>query len=528
MGANESKPTTLQILKVKEGTPSHDANLLPFMHFITHVNDMPISTPSDIKRLGELWRSGSLKLGVFDARTRTMKEYDIPSFEGGTSQSLGISVKLYTGDPFVLALRILEICPDSPAMLAGLIERQDWIIGIEGADIHDENELSEYLYRRRGEEVTMLIYNSGMGSIRPVKIIPGMEMMLGCDIGTGIINQIPGDSIDVILDFKGSEKLNLSKSKNILNDVIKQDKTAKEDIKEVAAIKDNIKDDNKMDDVVKKSECQINSSIGIKEEIHESDIIKDEKLIKNRKEFSINDEENKCDNIKGSSKIEDDIICYNTPDANNDLVLDDMNNDPIINTIPEECSVNTPNNNNDPTINTIPEECSVNTPNNNDPIINTIPEECNVNAFNNDNISGEYNGENIPGKYDLPIDDTLNTSLTNDDTTVNHNSDDYAYDDIQDQAASDVLKTTDASSVPDLSYNAELENGTSQYYRGNVDLANLLSELSGAEGIDSDFNLFEDEKADSERQYLSDENEFTNSISDPNGKGVIKKEEYNQ
>ncbi|TBU00129.1 hypothetical protein CWI36_1735p0010, partial [Hamiltosporidium magnivora] len=82
MGATTSNLKSFQILKIQNNTAAHKHNLLPFFHFITEINNQPIKSPSDIKRLSENWKNNSLKLKIFDARTEEFFEIDLKHLDG--------------------------------------------------------------------------------------------------------------------------------------------------------------------------------------------------------------------------------------------------------------------------------------------------------------------------------------------------------------------------------------------------------------------------------------------------------------
>lgn len=198
MGNNISKPSTLQVLKIRQNTPSHEAKILPFLHFISHVNNNPIQSRADIKEMLSIWGERDLHLKIVDPRVDEPIEFVLP--KQTDKQSLGMSVKFHEGDPSFLSLCVAEIKSDSPAMKAGLINEQDYIIGVENVYLMNEEEFLNHLFKNIGSPVVMIVYNSGMESLRRVEVIPENQNLLGCELNSGILYEIPEGN--VFLDFE--------------------------------------------------------------------------------------------------------------------------------------------------------------------------------------------------------------------------------------------------------------------------------------------------------------------------------------
>ena len=217
MGANTSNLKSFQILKIQSDTAAHKHNLLPFFHFITEINNNPIISPSDIKRLSENWKNNSLNLKIFDLRTEEYfflnlkhlndnlnKNIGISTEDENYKQtpSIGMSVKMYEGMPSVLSLRIISTLPNSASFIAGLIPEQDYIIGIENVQTKDDDEFYSYLFKNREKEVVLIVFNLGMQSVRRVILVPKKEELLGCEIATGVFNLPPSSPLKLFFDFE--------------------------------------------------------------------------------------------------------------------------------------------------------------------------------------------------------------------------------------------------------------------------------------------------------------------------------------
>lgn len=121
--------------------------------------------------------------------------YLIPRQWGGQGL-LGLVVKYDSiEDGENQGLRILELLPNSPASVAGLIAYKDYIIGSKDVIVRDLDDLGELLSSSIGKNLSLTVYNTDEESSREVSIIPnkdwGGEGLLGCGIGTGILHRIP-------------------------------------------------------------------------------------------------------------------------------------------------------------------------------------------------------------------------------------------------------------------------------------------------------------------------------------------------
>lgn len=121
--------------------------------------------------------------------------YLIPRQWGGQGL-LGLVVKYDSiEDGENQGLRILELLPNSPASVAGLIAYKDYIIGSKDVIVRDLDDLGELLSSSIGKNLSLTVYNTDKESSREVSIIPnrdwGGEGLLGCGIGTGILHRIP-------------------------------------------------------------------------------------------------------------------------------------------------------------------------------------------------------------------------------------------------------------------------------------------------------------------------------------------------
>ncbi|KAH9412143.1 putative golgi membrane protein [Ordospora pajunii] len=187
MGLCISKIGILQILKVTSGSISHANGILPFVHSITGFNAKPVNSKDDVLMINKEWEEEVLMLEILDMRCMETFFIEIPK---KNNEGLGIAVKFHESPVALLSMQVLRIHPNSPVekcrMLVG-----DYILGIENMHSFDEEDLLETLYSKRGQAVPIVVYNDDLGYVRVVRVEVGMEILLGCQIGTGEMYRIP-------------------------------------------------------------------------------------------------------------------------------------------------------------------------------------------------------------------------------------------------------------------------------------------------------------------------------------------------
>ncbi|KAM0677297.1 hypothetical protein BDAP_002160 [Binucleata daphniae] len=198
MGNTPSNINSLLVLKIKQNSPAHIAGILPFINIITHINDLPANLDV-LKNINTMWSKQNIKLTIKDVRTENCKTIEISQKREG--QSLGMSVTLNDTN-FNLCFCVLEVDNDTPAFHAGLIENQDYIIGIENINLKDEDDFFAHLYKNANKKVNLMVCNTGMLNLRIVELVPQKEVLLGCELGSGMLYKLPQK--DLLFDFECS------------------------------------------------------------------------------------------------------------------------------------------------------------------------------------------------------------------------------------------------------------------------------------------------------------------------------------
>lgn len=116
--------------------------------------------------------------------------------ESGLGAGLGLSLQWTPLDVVEDVWHILDVAPNSPADLAGLLPYSDYIIGSPERSLRKgEGALGELVEAFEGRELGLWVYNNEYDVTREVKLSParnwGGEGLLGCVLGFGALHRIP-------------------------------------------------------------------------------------------------------------------------------------------------------------------------------------------------------------------------------------------------------------------------------------------------------------------------------------------------
>ena len=187
-----------RVLSVLPGSPGIAANLDSYFDFIVEAAGVRLDSPerpfTDIisQHVGRV-----LKLKVFNCMTSSERMVDLRPRSGwGGSGLLGITIRF---DSFENAMseviHVLNVEASSPAEKSGLRPSSDYLLGTSDQVFHDENELAEVCLSFVGQPISVYVYNSVDERVRQVTLTPsykwGGKGLLGCDIGSGYLHQLP-------------------------------------------------------------------------------------------------------------------------------------------------------------------------------------------------------------------------------------------------------------------------------------------------------------------------------------------------
>jgi hypothetical protein len=167
----------------------------PWFDYIIGINSRTLDNPSPSLFTTEIANSAgtTISLGVYSAKGRVIREIFVPIPTNFTS--LGLQLQW---SPLSLAQdvwHILDVIPNSPADVAGLLPYSDYVIGSPEGLLRGDTGLGEVVEAFMGRALRLWVYNSEYDVTRMVTLTParewGGEGALGCVLGYGALHGIP-------------------------------------------------------------------------------------------------------------------------------------------------------------------------------------------------------------------------------------------------------------------------------------------------------------------------------------------------
>ncbi|KAF2459443.1 GRASP55/65 PDZ-like domain-containing protein [Lineolata rhizophorae] len=169
--------------------------LEPWFDFIIGINGRTIDNPDPHLFATEVRNCAgtTVSMGLWSAKGQRIREMyvQVPA----DSSSLGLSLQwapLATSED---VWHILDVIPNSPADVAGLLPYGDYVIGSPEGLVRGENGLGELIEDFLERPLRLLVYNHEYNVARPVTITPsrnwGGTGALGCVLGFGALHRIP-------------------------------------------------------------------------------------------------------------------------------------------------------------------------------------------------------------------------------------------------------------------------------------------------------------------------------------------------
>ncbi|OAL46224.1 golgi reassembly stacking protein-like protein [Pyrenochaeta sp. DS3sAY3a] len=174
---------------------NQEVPLEPWFDFVIGINGRTIDNPDPALFATEVRNCAgtTISLGVFSAKGQRIREVylSIPA----EKPSLGVSLQW---SPLSIAedvWHILDVIPNSPADVAGLLPYGDYVIGSPEGLVRGESGLGELVEDFLNRPLQLYVYNHEYNVTRPVTITPtrnwGGEGALGCVLGFGALHRIP-------------------------------------------------------------------------------------------------------------------------------------------------------------------------------------------------------------------------------------------------------------------------------------------------------------------------------------------------
>ncbi|PNS21279.1 hypothetical protein CAC42_1058 [Sphaceloma murrayae] len=167
----------------------------PWFDFIIGINGRSIDNADPNLFITEVKNcaGSAISLGVFSAKGQAIREQyvQVPP----DASSLGLSLQWTPLANTEDVWHILDVTPNSPADLAGLLPYSDYVIGSPEGPLRGENGMPELVESSMNQSLRLYVYNHEYDVTRTVSITPsrgwGGEGALGCVLGYGALHRVP-------------------------------------------------------------------------------------------------------------------------------------------------------------------------------------------------------------------------------------------------------------------------------------------------------------------------------------------------
>lgn len=167
----------------------------PWFDFIIGINGHNIDNPDPSLFMTEIQNcSGStISLGVYGAKGQSIREVYISVPPAPSTLGLNLQwTPLSAADEI---WHILDVIPNSPGDIAGLLPYSDYVIGSSEGPIFGDAGLGQMVEAFLGRELRVWVYNQEYDVTRLVTLTPkkgwGGDGALGCVLGYGALHRIP-------------------------------------------------------------------------------------------------------------------------------------------------------------------------------------------------------------------------------------------------------------------------------------------------------------------------------------------------
>ncbi|KAL7266631.1 hypothetical protein RUND412_010817 [Rhizina undulata] len=180
-----------QVLK----NPRPELAIEPWFDFIIGINGRPIEDGNALLFSQEVRNCAGrdVSFGIWSAKGQWIRDIIIPL----PSDATGLGITLQWAPLAVTEdiWHILEVQPNSPADIAGLLPYGDYIIGTPEGTVRGESGLGELVEDHMDRPLRLYVYNHEYDITRPLTITPrrnwGGDGALGCVLGFGALHRLP-------------------------------------------------------------------------------------------------------------------------------------------------------------------------------------------------------------------------------------------------------------------------------------------------------------------------------------------------
>lgn len=168
--------------------------LEPWFDFIIGINGRTIDNADPTLFSTEIRNcaGATISLGVYSAKGQVIREiYAVVPHDAGLGLQLQWSPLSLGEDVW----HILDVMPNSPADVAGLLPYSDYVIGSPEGVLRGDGGLGELVEEFMNRPLRLYVYNNEYDVTRMITITPaknwGGEGALGCVLGYGALHRIP-------------------------------------------------------------------------------------------------------------------------------------------------------------------------------------------------------------------------------------------------------------------------------------------------------------------------------------------------
>ncbi|THV86233.1 hypothetical protein D6D17_06002 [Aureobasidium pullulans] len=169
--------------------------LEPWFDSIIGINGRTIDNPEPSLFVQELRNCAgtNISLGVYSAKGQQIREVFISIPADGSPLGLALQWSPLTTTEAVW--HILDVIPNSPADVAGLLPYSDYVIGSPEGLMRGDSGLSELIEDFLNRPLRLYVYNNEYDVTRMITITPsrgwGGDGALGCVLGYGALHRVP-------------------------------------------------------------------------------------------------------------------------------------------------------------------------------------------------------------------------------------------------------------------------------------------------------------------------------------------------
>ncbi|GBB87169.1 hypothetical protein RclHR1_13600004 [Rhizophagus clarus] len=189
------------VLRVQENSPAHTAGIEPFFDYIVGINGIQLNVDSPFFQEQLLqYIDKEVILLIYSTKEQEFREVKLNPNRNWSSNPqdglIGCSIRYCSYESINEHVwHILDIAPDSPAEMAGLVPLTDYVIGTPHVTLRSETDFYDLIEEYLGKSLRIYVYNADYDVCREVIIAPnrewGGEGSLGCGVGYGYLHRIP-------------------------------------------------------------------------------------------------------------------------------------------------------------------------------------------------------------------------------------------------------------------------------------------------------------------------------------------------